>query len=64
MRSNHEIEQALGVDYRQGSLCCHSPWGHKESDMNEQMNLTEDLMYRMVTLSNKIVLYFLNCLRE
>jgi len=35
MRSNHEIEQALGVDYRQGSLCCHSPWGHKESDTTE-----------------------------
>ena len=29
----HEFEHALGVGYRQGSLECYSPWGHKESDM-------------------------------
>ena len=23
---------------RQGSLACCSPWGHKESDMTEQLN--------------------------
>ena len=22
----------------QGSLACYSPWGHKESDMTEQLN--------------------------
>ena len=33
----HEFEQALGVD-GQGSLACCSPWGHKESDMSEQLN--------------------------
>ena len=33
----HEFEQALGVGDRQGSLACCSPWGHKESDMNEQL---------------------------
>ena len=33
----HESEQALGVGDRQ---CC-SPWGHKESDMNERLNWTE-----------------------
>ena len=37
----HESEQALGVDDRQGSLACCSPWGHKESDTTEQLNLTE-----------------------
>ena len=39
--NGHELEQALGVDDRQGSLACCSPWGHKESDKTEQLNLTE-----------------------
>ena len=34
----HEFEQAPGVGDGQGSLRCCSPWGHKESDMTEQMN--------------------------
>ena len=34
----HEFEQALGVGDGQGGLVCCSPWGHKESDMNEQLN--------------------------
>ena len=33
-----ESEQAPGVDDGQGSLVCCSPWGHKESDMTEQLN--------------------------
>ena len=33
-----EFEQALGVGDRQVSLVCCSPWGHKESDTNEQLN--------------------------
>ena len=32
----HEFEQAPGVE-RRGSLACCSPWGHKESDMPEQL---------------------------
>ena len=36
--SGHEFEQALGVDDKQESLACCSPWGHKESDMTEQPN--------------------------
>ena len=32
-----EFEQALGIDDGQGSLLCCSPWGHKESDMIEQL---------------------------
>ena len=28
----------LGVGDGQGSLACCSPWGHKESDMTEQLN--------------------------
>ena len=31
----HEFEQAPGVGDGQGSLACHSPWGHKESDVTE-----------------------------
>ena len=34
----HEFEQALAVSDGQGSLACRSPWGHKESDMTEQLN--------------------------
>ena len=34
----HKFEQALGVSDGQGSLVCCSPWGHKESDMTEQLN--------------------------
>ena len=34
----HEFGQALGVGDGQGNLMCCSPWGHKESDMTEQLN--------------------------
>ena len=34
----HEFEQAPGGGEAQGSLACYSPWDHKESDMNEQLN--------------------------
>ena len=37
----HEFKQALGIGDEQGSLVCCSPWGHKESDMTEQLNWTE-----------------------
>ena len=37
----HEFEQAPGVGDRQRSLVCYSLWGHKESDMTDQLNLTE-----------------------
>ena len=33
-----EFEQAPGDDEGQGSLVCHSLWGHRESDMTEQLN--------------------------
>ena len=32
------LEQALGVGDGQGSLACCNPWGHKESDMTEQLH--------------------------
>ena len=37
----HEFEQVLEVGEGQGSLACCSPWGPKESDMSERLNLTE-----------------------
>ena len=39
--NGHEFEQALGVGNGQGSLACCSPWGHKDSDLAEQLNWTE-----------------------
>ena len=36
--NGHEFQQALGGGIGQGSLVCCSPWGHKESDMAEQLN--------------------------
>ena len=37
----HEFEQTPGIGDGQGSLVCCSPWGHKESDMTEQLNWSE-----------------------
>ena len=34
----NEFEQVPGVDERQGSLACYSPWGCKDSDMTERLN--------------------------
>ena len=34
----HEFEQASGIGDRQGSRACCSPWGHKQSDIIEQLN--------------------------
>ena len=31
--NGHKFEQTLGDSEGQGRLACHSPWGHKESDM-------------------------------
>ena len=39
--NGHEFEQAPAVGDGQGSLACYSPWGHKESDMNERLNWAE-----------------------
>ena len=39
--NGHEFEQAPGVGDGQGGLVCCSPWGHKESDMTEQLNITD-----------------------
>ena len=36
--NGHEFEQAPGVGDEGGSLACCSPWGHKESDVDEQLS--------------------------
>ena len=36
--NGHEFEQTLGDSEGQESLECYSPWGHKESDMIQQLN--------------------------
>ena len=37
----------------QKNLACCSPWGHKESDMNERLNLTETDLY--VAICYKVI---------
>ena len=37
----HEFGWTLGVGDGQGGLACCNSWGHKESDMTEQLNWTE-----------------------
>ena len=37
----HGFGWTLGVGDGQGGLVCCGSWGHKESDMIEQLNLTE-----------------------
>ena len=37
-----EFEKAPGFGDIQGSLMCCSPWGHKELDSTERLNLTKN----------------------
>ena len=39
--NGHEFEEVLGVGDGQENLACCSPWGCKESDTTERLNLTE-----------------------
>ena len=39
--NGHVFEETLGVGVGQGGLVCCSPWGYKESDMNEWLNWSE-----------------------
>ena len=36
--NGHEFEQASGDGEGQGSLACCNLWGHKESDLTEQLS--------------------------
>ena len=44
--NGYEFEQAPGGGDRQGSLGYCSPWGHKESDTTEQLNLCPDYSHQ------------------
>ena len=39
----HEFAQAPRIGEEQQALACCSPWGFKESDMTERLNLTEHI---------------------
>ena len=44
--NGHEFEQAPGDGEGQGSLECSSPWGCKEWDMTERLNINKNSMWR------------------
>ena len=46
----------LEVGDGQGGLACYSPWGHKELDMTEQLNLSELMPFLRI---NKFLLLIL-----
>ena len=46
----HEFEQAPRVGDGQGTLVCCSLWGHKESDMTEQLNLMNNNMVSFMVI--------------
>ena len=48
------FEQTLGDSGGQRSLACYSPWGHKESDMIEQLNNRWLRQYRTCLLMQEI----------
>ena len=57
--NGHEFEWTLRVGDGQGDLACCDSWGHKESDMAEQLNWTElnwchssELLKLMIVLGN------------
>ena len=52
--NDHELEQALGVGDGQGGLVCCSPWGRKESDMNEQLNNKQHNTVNQLYFNEKI----------
>ena len=46
----HEFEESPGVGDGQGSLACCSPWGHKESDWETELNWTDDFLQQCFTI--------------
>ena len=54
----HEFEQAPGDGGGQGSLMYCSPWGLKESDMTEWLNLTEGM--HMCYVYNKMIMIIIH----
>ena len=48
--NGNDFEQTPGDGEGQGSLACHSPWDHKESDTAERLN------NNIITLSKSTIL--------
>ena len=53
--NGHEFEQVLGVGDGQGSLACCNSWGHKELDMTEWLNWTENIKISVLWFSKTIL---------
>ena len=48
----HDFEQTLGDDKGQGGLVCCSPWGFKELDTTELLNLEESPLPFLIILTH------------
>ena len=53
--NGHEFEQAPGVGDGQGSLACCNSWDHRESDMTEWLNWTEEWLFRIKDKNYRII---------
>ena len=53
----HEFEWTPGVGDDPGGLACCNSWGHKESDMTEQLNWTELIYSVSVIQQSDSVIY-------
>ena len=51
-----EFEQTPGVGDGKGGLACCSPWGHKELDMTEWLNWTENDEQMLVFSTQKLLI--------
>ena len=54
--NGHEFEQALGGGEGQESLACCSPWDHKELDMIEPLNNSNNMSTELVMPFNPLIL--------
>ena len=57
--NRHEFEQILGDSGGQMSLACCKPWGHKESDLTQQLNTTSTT--NAESKNNDLPFYSVNC---
>ena len=48
--NGHEFEHAPGDSKGQGSLACHSPWGHKELDRTERLNNNNNILLWVIKI--------------
>ena len=55
----HGFGWTPGVGDGQDGLACCSSWVHKESDMTEQLNRTELMIYKYVHISTHMYIYML-----